>query len=235
MSKLDHLTLGVTQENTCSYLPDELERLLVVYPNNQLTSEIYGQLMERGFRRGGNDAYRPHCQFCRACQSIRIPIDEFIASKSQKRVLSKTNQITSRWVTQPTQDYFKLYSDYITMRHSKGSMFPPERSALETFTHCNWLGIGFIESYHQETLISVAVTDILDDGLSAVYTFFKPELSHLSLGKFNILRQIEQSKILGKKYLYLGFQIDACSAMNYKDQYLPNERYIDNRWIKYKK
>ncbi|MCG7529846.1 arginyltransferase [Psychrobium sp. MM17-31] len=234
MSELEQLTLGLTQSNDCSYLPGESERLLVVYPNEQINSYIYQQLMERGFRRGGNDAYRPHCEHCRACQSIRINVDDFTPSKSQKRVLNKAKHITSRWVTEPSQDYFALYSKYISLRHSDGSMYPPQLSALETFTKCNWLNIGFLESYDGDKLIGVAVTDILGNGLSAVYTFFDPDYEALSLGKVHILRQIEQSRKLGLQYLYLGFQIDDCKAMNYKQQYRPNERYIDNRWIKYK-
>lgn len=234
MSELEQLTLGLTQAGDCSYLPKESERLLVIYPNQQLNSYIYQQLMERGFRRGGNDAYRPHCEQCRACQSIRIKVDDFEASKSQKRVISKNKHIRTQWVTVPSQDYFPLYSKYISLRHQTGSMFPPQISALETFTQCDWLNIGFLESYIDDQLIGVAVTDILGHGLSAVYTFFDPDFEQFSLGKLHILRQIEQCRQLNFEYLYLGFQIDDCNAMNYKQQYRPNERFIDNRWIKYK-
>ena len=232
---LQKLTLGLTPESSCNYLAEESERLLVVHPKEQLSLPIYQQLMNQGFRRGGSDAYRPHCEHCQACQSIRINVNEFIPSKSQKRVINKGKDLTFKWVASPSSDYFELYSDYITQRHSTGSMYPPKIEALETFTQCDWLEIYFLESYLDDELISVAVCDVLENGLSAVYTFFSPNYEKRSLGRFNILKQIEHCKALGFKYLYLGFQIDACDAMNYKKQYLPNERYIGNQWIKYKK
>jgi len=234
LSKLQELTLGVTKGGDCSYLPDEFERLLVVYPNSQLSSPIYQQLMAQGFRRGGNDAYRPHCEYCNACQSIRVNVMDFIPSKNQRRVINKNKNLTFKWTSVPSVDYFELYSQYITHRHQNGSMFPPKRDALATFTECDWLEIYFLESYLDDELVSVAVCDLLGDGLSAVYTFFSPNYDSHSLGRFNILQQIQQCRSLGLPYLYLGFQIDACDAMNYKQQYLPNERYIDNQWIKYK-
>lgn len=235
LSKLQELTLGVTKGSKCSYLPDESERLLVVYPNSQLSSSTYQQLMAQGFRRGGNDAYRPHCEDCNACQSIRVNVSGFLPSKNQKRVINKNKKLTFKWTSTPTTDYFELYSQYITHRHQNGSMFPPSRDALNTFTQCDWLDIYFLESYIDDELVSVAVCDLLGDGLSAVYTFFSPEHDANSLGRFSILKQIQQCHALGLEYLYMGFQIDACDAMNYKKQYLPNERYIDNQWIKYKK
>lgn len=232
---LEKLTLGVTKESTCSYINTELERLLVVHPKEQLSPPIYEQLMNQGFRRGGNDSYRPHCDLCQRCQSIRIEVNEFCLSKSQKRVMNKGKDLTFKWVDKPSSDYFELYSQYITKRHQTGSMYPPNQDSLDTFTKCDWLPIYFLESYLDDKLISVAVCDKLENGLSAVYTFFSPEYEKRSLGRFNILKQIDHCKNLGLKYLYLGFQIDECEAMNYKQQYLPNERYIDNQWIKYKK
>jgi len=232
---LQQLTLGLTQEAPCNYLNTELERLLVVHPNEQLTPPIYQQLMSRGFRRGGNDAYRPHCTLCQACQSIRIDVNDFCPSKSQKRIINKNKDLSFKWVTTPTDHYFELYSQYITQRHKNGSMYPPKEEALNTFTQCDWLPIYFLESYLNNKLISVAVCDKLENGLSAVYTFFSTDHNNRSLGRFNILKQIEQCRALEMKYLYLGFQIDECEAMNYKQQYLPNERYIDNQWIKFKK
>lgn len=235
MESIEQLTLGITKGGDCSYLPDETERLLVVYPKEQLSQPIYQQLMAQGFRRGGNDAYRPHCEYCNACQSIRVNAVEFTPSKSQKRVINKNKDLSFVWTKQPSTDYFALYSKYITHRHSSGSMFPPTRETLNTFTQCDWLTIYYLESYHHDKLISVAVCDVLGDGLSAVYTFFDPDFDNRSLGRFSIMRQVEQCRQLNLRYLYLGFQIDDCLAMNYKKQYLPNERYIDNRWIKYKK
>jgi len=232
---IQKLTLGLTPTSPCSYLSTESERLIVVFPNDQLSLPVYQQLMNQGFRRGGNDAYRPHCEDCQACQSIRINVNEFVPSKSQKRIINKGKDLTFKLVTSPSVDYFDLYSEYITQRHSTGTMFPPQQSALDTFTQCDWLNIYFLESYLDDELISVAICDELEDGLSAVYTFFSPNYEKRSLGRFNILNQIEFCKTLGLKYLYLGYQIDACNAMNYKKQYLPNERYISNQWIKYKK
>ncbi len=235
MNDIYKLQLGLTGEFDCSYLPDRQEQLLVVHPQAQMNSDTYQQLLPRGFRRGGEDAYRPHCTNCNACQSIRIAVSEFVPTKSQRRILSKNKDVELRTRSTPSPDYFPLYARYIAHRHASGSMYPPKEETLASFTQCSWLDRVFIEGYLDGKLVSVAVCDSVSDALSAVYTFFEPSLDKRSLGQFNILQQIKLAKQQHKKYLYLGYQIDECDAMNYKKNYGPNERFIEEQWIKFKK
>jgi len=235
MSDIYQLKLGVTSEFDCSYLPQRREQLLVVHPQTQNSSDVYGQLIAKGFRRGGEDTYRPYCPTCDACQSIRLDVETFVPSKSQKRIQARNKDIEVVISDQVQSQYFNLYSRYITNRHADGSMFPPTEATLATFTQCSWLERYFIESYLDGNLISVAVCDSLDNALSAVYTFFDPEYDKRSLGQFNILQQIKLAQQQAKRYLYLGYQIDECAAMNYKKNFTPNERFIDQQWIKFKK
>lgn len=235
MSDIYQLRLGLTGEFDCSYLPDRQEKLLVVHPQQQLSPDIYQQLLPKGFRRSGNDAYRPHCNACTACHSIRIPVNEFSPSRSQKRIIAKNRDIVMKTASNPNPIYFELYSRYISQRHQDGSMYPPTQETLDSFTQCNWLELIFLECYLNDELVSVAVCDKVDDALSAVYTFFAPEYDNRSLGQFSILQQIELAKTNNMQYLYMGYQIDSCPAMNYKKNYGPNERFIEEQWVKFKK
>lgn len=225
------MKFGLTQEFACSYLDDQQEQLLVfVTDSSSATSQEYNLLLEAGFRRSGDQIYRPHCQSCRACQSIRIPVSEFAISKSQKRINNKNTDILVNFSNIDKEEYYPLYEQYINDRHQDGSMFPASRAQYDNFINCGWLETCFIEFYYQEALIGVAVTDVLKDGLSALYTFFKPEFSSRSLGTFAILKQIEESKRLNKPFLYLGYQIDECQKMRYKANFYPHQRFIGNKW-----
>jgi len=236
MSDIYQLSLGLTGEFDCSYLPKRQEKLMVVHPPSQLNADIYQQLLAKGFRRSGNDAYRPHCATCSACHSIRVPVANFVASKSQRRIANKNKDIELRISNTPQQAlYFELYSRYISERHASGSMYPPTQATLDSFTCCQWLTLCFIEGYLDNKLVSVAVCDVLHNALSAVYTFFDPDLDRRSLGQFNILEQVSLAQAQNKQYLYLGYQIDPCAAMNYKKNYTPNERFIEEQWIKFEK
>ncbi|NRA62703.1 MAG: arginyltransferase [Psychrobium sp.] len=231
MTKLSDIPLGITNEFACSYLADRQEQLVVVHPTQELSSELYRQLMAQGFRRSANQVYRPQCPTCKACQSLRIVIDDFKPSNSQKRIRNKNADLKINIASNTKPIYFELYSDYINARHKTGSMYPPTIDTMESFTKCSWLDIVFLETYLDDKLVSVAVCDLLDDALSAVYTFFDPSLDKRSLGSFNILQQVQLAKQLNRQYLYLGFQIDDCAAMNYKKNYRTNERFINFQWI----
>ncbi|MDP2561873.1 arginyltransferase [Psychrobium sp. 1_MG-2023] len=235
MIDLSHVSLGLTPEFECSYLEQQSERLLVVYPLEQASAPLYEELMNKGFRRSGDQVYRPNCPQCQACQSLRIKVNDFKPTTSQRRIINKNKDIEFKVSHQEKSQYFDLYSRYISQRHRTGSMYPPTIETMQSFSQCHWLDIIFIEGYLDGQLVSVAVCDLLSNSLSAVYTFFAPEFDKRSLGKLNILQQIEIAKQLEREFVYLGFQIDECTAMNYKQNYVPNERFINNQWIKVKK
>ncbi|MGJ8680720.1 arginyltransferase [Paraglaciecola sp.] len=224
------MKFGITQAFQCSYLSDQNEQLLVLMPETEPTAQHYDYLIAAGFRRSGLQIYRPHCQTCNACEAIRLPIHLFKRSKSQKRIWNKNKDITIKVSDKDKPEYYPLYESYINQRHADGSMFPASRPQYDGFIISPWDNALFIEFYVLDELIGVAVTDEMPHSLSALYTFFKPEEDKRSLGTYAILQQIELAKSLNKTYLYLGYQIDACAKMNYKQKFLPHERFFEEKW-----
>ncbi|NQY33395.1 MAG: arginyltransferase [Alteromonadaceae bacterium] len=227
----ENYQLGVTKSFPCNYLPDEEERLLVATDLRLQNSERYTWLMTQGFRRSGDQIYRPHCINCSECQSIRVLVDQFTASRSQKRLLKKNSEFTCYISKKNKADYYPLYEEYINKIHRDGSMYPADKSQFASFLTSKLTDQIFIELWHNEKLISVAVTDLLSNAFSAVYTFYSPEYRPSALGVFSILKQIEIAKSFKKEFLYLGYQIDGCTKMNYKDRYFPFEKLKNNIWV----
>tara|TARA_R110002153_G_scaffold9853_5_gene39899 strand:- start:2827 stop:3531 length:705 start_codon:yes stop_codon:yes gene_type:complete len=224
--------VGLTQEFDCSYLPNKQEQLLVILDPSCYSTDKFESLLGLGFRRSGNQIYRPHCPICSACNSVRVLAQDFIPSKSQKRKLNKAkNQFEVKYSTQERPEYYPLYSKYITMRHQDGSMYPPEKEQFQSFLLCSWLKITFIELWHQDTLAAVAVTDCMNSSISAIYTFFDPDFEHYSLGSVMILEQLKFAKEQNKQYVYLGYQIDECDKMKYKTQFLPAQKQLNDEWV----
>lgn len=234
MIDFSQITVGLTQAFDCNYLTTEKEQLLVIRDERCHTDLVYEQLMARGFRRSGNEIYRPHCPGCNACQSIRIPVNTFKPSRGQKRIINR-GQKTFTVTHGPTPDpgSYALYEKYINERHSNGSMFPSSVEQYEGFLFCEWLDMMYINLWHGDDLVAVAVTDVLPNGLSAIYTFFDPEFESYSLGSYCILNQVAICKELLKEYLYLGYQIDNCQKMSYKTKYKPYQRLICSQWINF--
>jgi arginine-tRNA-protein transferase len=224
------MKFGITTPFTCSYLPEQDERLLVFMSETQPTIAEYDFLIGAGFRRSGTQVYRPHCEACKACESIRLPVHMFRSSKSQKRIMKRNQDLTVRISNSDKPEYYPLYESYINQRHDDGSMYPATLEQYQGFILSPWNNALFIELYANDELIGVAVTDNLESSLSALYTFFKPEEQQRSLGSFAILQQIELAKSLNKPFLYLGYQIDTCQKMSYKQNFLPHERFFNDKW-----
>jgi len=224
------MKFGITTPFTCSYLPEQEERLLVFMSDTQPTIGEYDFLIGAGFRRSGTQVYRPHCSSCNACESIRLPVNTFTASKSQKRIMKRNQDLKIRISHSDQPEYYPLYESYINQRHADGSMYPATLEQYQGFVLSPWNNALFIEIYANDELIGVAVTDNLASSLSALYTFFKPGEQQRSLGTFAILQQIELAKSLNKPFLYLGYQIDTCQKMSYKQNFLPHERFFDDKW-----
>lgn len=224
------MKFGITTAFTCSYLPEQKERLLIFMSDTQPTMLEYNYLISAGFRRSGTQVYRPHCGSCNACESIRLPVNTFAPSKSQKRIIKRNQDLTIRISHNDKPEYYPLYESYINQRHTDGSMYPATLEQYQGFVLSPWNNALFIELHTNDELIGVAVTDKLVSSLSALYTFFKPEEHQRSLGNFAILQQIELAKSLNKPFLYLGYQIDTCQKMSYKQNFLPHERFFDDKW-----
>lgn len=222
--------LGITKSFPCNYLTNQEERLLVAVDQTLHDSEHYGWLMQQGFRRSGNDIYRPHCVSCQACQSIRVINALFAPSKSQKRLLKRCADFKVLISDKIKANYYPLYEQYINEIHYDGSMFPATPEQFNSFTDNDITDQIYIEIWHDEKLISVAVTDDIPNALSAVYTFYHPEYRKYGIGVLSILKQIEISQQLEREFLYLGYQINSCNKMNYKDRYKPYQILVENQW-----
>lgn len=231
-SSLRNLKVYTTYPHSCSYLEEQEATTLFVDPRTPMTGPLYSQLSEMGFRRSGSHLYRPNCGSCKACVPARIPVERFVPRRSQKRAQRHNADIKVEEVNQiDTDEYFNLYCRYIEARHRDGDMYPPSREQFESFLSAEWGVTHFFRMSLQDQLIGVAVADQLSDGLSAIYTFFEPELHSRSLGTYAVLWQIEAARQLGLDYLYLGYWIKECQKMAYKIQYRPLELYINGRWV----
>lgn len=224
------IELGLSPLMDCSYLSQEQEKLLFVLDPRAYNEVAYEALLGQGFRRSGEDIYRPHCPSCSACRSIRLIAEQFTPSKSQQRILKKCSHLEWRMNWSATEHHYPLYARYIEARHKAGSMYPPSPQHFKQFTQTRWMQQIYLEAWLDGELVVVAVTDLMPNSLSALYTFFAPELAQLSFGTAAILKQIELCQTLKKEVLYLGYQIDACPAMNYKNRFKPHQLYVDSRW-----
>jgi arginyl-tRNA--protein-N-Asp/Glu arginylyltransferase len=231
-SSLRDLKVYTTYPHSCSYLADQEATTLFVDPRTPMSSTLYSQLSVLGFRRSGSHLYRPNCDSCKACVPARVPVENFRPRRGQKRTWKQNQDILVERVDCITDDrYFQLYRRYIEARHKDGDMYPPSREQYLSFLSAEWGVTHFYQMTLQGRLIGVAVADLLDGSLSAIYTFFEPELESRSLGTFAVLWQIEEAQRLGLHYLYLGYWIKQCQKMAYKIQYRPLELYINGQWM----
>lgn len=233
------LALYLTAEHPCSYLEGLRARTLFVDPLARLSTAAYQALVDQGFRRSGSHVYRPACRGCAQCVPVRIPVRDFRPDRSQRRNWGR-NAPDLRLVDAPAAfdpAHFGLYLRYLASRHPDGSM--ADDTSMESYRRFlvdPWGGeTHFLELRLAERLVGVAVTDRLLHGLSAVYTFFDPELAERAPGTLAVLAQIEVARRLGLPYLYLGYWIGACRKMAYKDRFRPIEAWDGREWRRYER
>ncbi|NKN31626.1 arginyltransferase [Marichromatium bheemlicum] len=232
-----HLALYLTGEHDCSYLEGRRARTLFVDPSATIDTAIYQLLIDLGFRRSGSHVYRPACRGCARCVPVRIAVDDFRPDRSQRRNWSRN---ASRIVLRERAACFDpahyvLYRDYLLGRHGDGQMADDaSEESYQRFLVEPWGGSSlFLELWLEGTLLGVAVTDRLELGLSAVYTFYDPARSALGLGTFAILAQIELARRLELPYLYLGYWVEGCEKMIYKARFRPLEAWDGRRWERF--
>lgn len=225
------LPLYLSAPHPCSYLDDQQSSTLFADPNGPMDMRTYSELLQFGFRRSGRLVYAPRCEFCRQCISVRVPVADFAPTRSQRRVSAANRDITLK-ARRPEFDpeHFALYQRYTRARHRDGDMADATPEEYMGFLNAEWSDTRFVELLSEDRLVGVAVTDIAIDGLSAVYTFFDPDLSRRSLGTFAILRQIDMARTLNLDFLYLGYWIADSPKMAYKIRFSPIERWVDGRW-----
>jgi arginine-tRNA-protein transferase len=230
---LANVRVFATYPHNCSYLPGEQATTLFVDPSTPIDARIYSQLSYIGFRRSGPHLYRPHCATCNACVPARVPVAGFSPNRSQRRILSRNKDLRIEVVEDISSDeHFDLYSRYICGRHRDGDMYPPDRAQFNSFLTHEWGATRFVEFREHERLLAVAVLDRLDNGISAIYTFYEPEASSRGLGSFVILWQIELARELELPAVYLGYWIRNCRKMNYKTRYRPIELLTNGHWVR---
>lgn len=233
MSDLSNLKLFATAPHPCSYLEGEEATTVFIDPKAAIDTPLYTELSQMGFRRSGEHLYRPHCANCQACVSCRIPVALFRPTRSQRRCLSRNQDLDISLVDSiATDEHYQLYEDYIQRRHRDGDMYPPSRAQYESFLSRAWGLTRYLEYRHQDRLVGLAVCDLLEDGLSAIYTFFDPSEHSRSLGVFAILSQIEKARQLNLPYVYMGYWIRQCQKMSYKTHYRPLELLVNKRWLR---
>jgi len=234
MTTLAKLRLFATHPHTCSYLEDQVATTLFVDPDAKIDKTMYSQLSEVGFRRSGQHLYRPDCSLCNACIPARIAVNQYQPNRQQKRCAKSNQDIAIRVVDDISDsEYYDLYQNYICARHQDGDMFPPSRQQYHSFLTSEWGVTRYLELRNQGKLVAVAVIDLLENGISAVYTFFDPELTKRSLGTFAIMAQIEIAAQYGLDYVYLGYWIQNCRKMTYKTKFRPLEIFLSGTWRLY--
>ncbi len=222
-----------TPPHECTYLGDRLATTVFLDPNLPELTAVYDRLSLYGFRRSGHHIYRHDCKNCKECLSVRIPVQEFVHRRSQRRVWRKNEDLTVSLVSPVFKsEHFDLYCRYQNSRHEGGGMDNPTPKSYIEFLSSNWSRTGFYEFRLDEQLLAIAVVDRVKTGLSAVYTFFDPDYSARSLGAYAILWEIEEAKLMNLDNLYLGFWIKDCQKMSYKMQYQPLEYYSQGKWQK---
>ena len=227
------LSFYATPVHECSYLPDREAVTVFADPEFRKDTALYSVLSRYGFRRSGQHIYRPRCPACHACVPVRVPVKEFTPRRSQRRTW-RANQDLRVNATEPLfkEEHFELYRRYLASRHKGGGMDDPSPAQYMEFLASPWSDTVFYEFWLDRRLLGVTVADELEDGLSAVYTFFDPESARRSLGVFAILWELAQAEHRGLDWLYLGYWIGEAPKMRYKTEYRPLEFFQNGHWVR---
>jgi arginine-tRNA-protein transferase len=232
MGTLQDIRVFLTQDHACGYWPARQARDLVLDPLAPDLSERYADALALGFRRSGGHVYRPHCRSCHACVPVRLPVARFRPNRAQRRCERANADLTLHVrPAQFTDEHFALYARYLAARHPDSPMADPSPEEFAQFLRCAWSPTRLFELRRGERLCAVAVTDVTPDAISAIYSFFDPDLADRSLGTFCVLSQIAWARATGRTQLYLGFWLDGHPKMDYKRRFQPLERLWQGHWI----
>jgi arginyl-tRNA--protein-N-Asp/Glu arginylyltransferase len=232
MRKLLQELVVYDQPEACPYLPGQTCRLPLRMPLRKLSQAEFDARLEAGERRSGPLLYTTHCPNCQACQPLRMDVNLFTPSRTQTRVRKRGLKLF-RTEIGPARVESERVALYNRHKHERGLARGEQRIDLENYheflvhTCCDTREMAY---YLDDKLVMVAIIDVGAISLSAVYTFFNPDISHLSPGTYSVLEQVDLCRRWNRRYLYLGYYVVGSEHMVYKAQYRPHERLIDGEW-----
>jgi leucyl-tRNA---protein transferase len=234
----------LTAPSPCPYLAGKEERKVFTHLVGERAAELNNILTQGGFRRSQSIAYRPACEGCRSCVSVRVVAGEFTPSRSLRRILNRNADIVGDMkIAVPTSEQYSIFRAYLDSRHRDGGMadmtvldyaMMVEDSHIETRVVEYRRRVSDGAGRQAGDLIAVALTDVLSDGLSMVYSFFEPDEASRSLGTFMVLDHITRAQQMGLSYVYLGYWVRGSRKMDYKSRFLPQERLTPDGWARAK-
>ena len=232
----------LTAPSPCPYLPGQEERKVFTHLVGERAAQLNDLLTHGGFRRSQSIAYRPACETCRACISVRVLVEDFRPTRSMRRVIERNRDVIGEMrVPVPTSEQYSVFRSYLDARHRDGGMADMTVLDYAMMVEDSHVDTRMIE-YRQRPsdgsshelgsgrLLSVALTDVLSDGLSMVYSYYDSEESSRSLGTFMILDHIERARRMGLSYVYLGYWVEGSRKMAYKGRFLPQQRLAPDGW-----
>jgi arginyl-tRNA--protein-N-Asp/Glu arginylyltransferase len=232
----------LTAPSPCPYLAGKEERKVFTHLVGERASELNNILTQGGFRRSQSIAYRPACEGCRSCVSVRVVANEFEASRSMRRIVNRNSDLVGEMkIAVPTSEQYSIFRAYLDSRHRDGGMADMTVLDYAMMVEDSHIETRVVEYRRREgdeagrqagDLIAVALTDVLGDGLSMVYSFFEPDEASRSLGTFMVLDHIERARQMGLAYVYLGYWVRGSRKMDYKSRFLPQERLTPDGWAR---
>ena len=237
----------LTAPSPCPYLAGKEERKVFTHLVGERASELNDLLTHGGFRRSQSIAYRPACETCRACVSVRVVVEDFRPSRSMRRVLDHNPDLSAEMrVPVPTSEQYSVFRSYLDSRHRDGGMADMTVLDYAMMVEDSHVDTRIVEYRSRDAearasgrgagpLLGVALTDLLSDGLSMVYSFFEPDAHGRSVGTFIILDHIARARRLGLSYVYLGYWVKGSKKMDYKGRFLPQERLTADGWKRVEK
>jgi leucyl-tRNA---protein transferase len=229
----------LTAPSPCPYLGGKEERKVFTHLVGERAGELNNILTQGGFRRSQSIAYRPACEGCRSCVSVRVIAKEFRPTRSMRRIVSRNADVKSEMkIAVPTSEQYAIFRGYLDSRHRDGGMADMTVLDYAMMVEDSHIETRIIEyrrrgpGRHAGDLLAMALTDVLGDGLSMVYSFFEPDEAARSLGTLMVLDHIARAQRMGLAYVYLGYWVSGSRKMDYKGRFLPQERLTPDGWAR---